>query len=878
MKLSRILTSISIATFLAILVYFLGFLFDAWRFAPYPPGNDAIPHLYKTKFVLEYWPDIRWDHHWAAGMPLFKWYPPFFFLLQAFVAAMTNLPIELVLVIFLAVSYWLLGVGVYVFTLEIVNKHGISVIAPTLLVSTPILWNLYVEGGLCTRIPAAAFFALSLATTARYIKHPSRSGIISSVICIATSILIHPAYGLPALMSCLLLGFLMIKGWKQKITSCLKIAISTVLLVAWFYLPFLIRLPPHRLAEPQSPMMTISHIFMLPSRGSDVAFNVVFIPLIAAVALLSLFFDRKTFTKSPLLRWTLVLLLLFPLLAQTFDDSIMMITLALYLLPFTCSLLGGLYDVLMPKKRFLPNVLTLFLVLIIVMAQVHTIGVDFVKKIQTPAVATPNPLDDISRKLTIPQEETAYRVAVAGIYADLGGWFNYKYNVPQTRDYYGQGILNPDWNGLFSIIYYKQENYNETNFFLDYWGVKWILARNDMVIPGTAVPHYQKFLAQERYYILTGQARATYDPKEIIYEFTYRNATSIFQVSNAPSLLVISDEVGYNDVFRALSFSDCDSRYVIPIRGSEYIDDYTLDELAQFDAVFLRAYKVRDSSKAWRLLEEYVNYGGGLVVETGYTPYVDTDQMAEPSPVKMAFKTEFGKEWHFTYVNTSVTTGIDFASFSPAVYGEYPWAVSVSKNETVRSWAKPIIWNAGHPIVAMGELGQGRVVWCGANLPFHTLSYENFWESLFLSRMIGWVTKSMGVQAKSVDYEASRPNPEKVTVTIFSKAEGFLFKECYFENWNVYMDSNKGRETLRIYKAGPDFMYVRIPLDASFPIRITFEYAVSWDEVTGFATSTLTLIVLITYAIGLPVGEPAKRARRKLGMFTVKVKNWWYKY
>jgi len=878
MRLSQLLALISITAFIAILVYFLGFLLDAWRFTPYPPGNDAIPHLYKTKFILEYWPNIRWDHQWAAGMPLFRWYPPFFFMLQALVAAVTHLPIELVLVIFLAVSYWLLGVGVYLFTLQFVNKRGLSVIAPALLVSTPILWNLYVEGGLCTRIPAAAFFALSLAATAKYIKHSSRIGLVSIVMCIAISILIHPAYGVPAIMSCLLLSFLMIEGWKQKIISCLKIAIPAVLLTGWFYLPFFVRLPPHRLAEPQSPVVTIAHIFMLPSRGSDVAFNIVFIPLIVVVVLLSLFFDRKTFTKNPLFKWTLVLLFLFPLLAQTFDDSIMMVTLALYLLPLTCSSLGRLYGFLMPNKRFLPSLLTSFLVFIIVIAQVHTTGVDLVKKIETPSIVIPNPLDDISRELTIPKEEPAYRVAVAGIYADLGGWFNYKYDVPQTRDYYGQGILNPDWNGLFSIVYYKQQDYNETNFFLDYWGVKWILARNDMLIPGTAIPHYQKFLAQERYYKLTGQARATYDPNEIIYEFTYRNATSIFRVSNVPSLLIISDEAGYSDVFRALAFSDYDSRYVIPVRGSEYIDDYALDELAQFDVVFLRAYKVHDSLKAWRLLEEYVNNGGGLVVETGYTPYVDTDQMAEPSPVKMAFKTEFGKEWHFTYVNTSITAGIDFASFSPAIYGEYPWGVSVSRNETVRSWAKPIVWNAGHPIIAMGELGQGRVVWCGMNLPFHTLSYENFQESHLLSRMIGWVTKSMGAQAKSVDYEVARPNPEKVTATIFSKAEGFLFKECYFEDWNAYMDSDKGRSTLRIYKAGPGFMYVHIPLDARFPVKITFEYAVSWDEMMGFGISTLTLIILVLYVIGLPVDEPAKRVRRKLGMFSVKVKNWWYKY
>jgi len=788
----------------------------------------------------------------------------------------TSLPVELILVIALSMSYWLIGLGIYLFTSEIVNDRSISTIAPTVLISTPILWNLYVEGGLCTRIPAAGFFALSLATTIRYINRPFRMRLLFSVLCISTSMLLHPAYGVPALISCTLLTLVMAEDWRQKITLSLKIMIPTLFLICWFYLPFIQPLPPHRLSEPFSLAVTITHIFKLPMRGSDVTFNPIFIPLTLALVMISLLYDRKILTENSLFKWVLAFLFLFPFLAQIFDDSITMISLALYLLPFGCLLLRRLYDVLLPQRKFLPSLITVCLISLILSTQVWATRVNVIEKIKNPVTKVPDALSEISDILTIPKKHFMYRVAVAGSYSDLGGWFNYKYDVPQTRDYYGQGILNPQWNGLFSIIYYTTGNYNETNFFLDYWGVKWILARSDENIPGTSIPHHQKFLTRQQYYQLNGQARAIYDPDEVIYEFTYRNATPILFVSNVPTLLILGDEIGYNDVFLAFAYSDYDSCHIIPIKGREYIDDYTLSQLSQFDAIILRGYKYHKQAEAWSLLENYVNEGGGLIIETGHSPDENASFISPPCPVEMTRKTNFGKEWHFTYVDSPVTDRINFTSFSPAVYGDYAWGVSASYNESVRPWAKTVLWNKGHPLVVIGDYGKGRVVWSGLNLPFHIINYKNYWESLFLSKMIDWAAQAPGKRTTTVDYTVNRPNPEKVIATISNEASGVLFKECYFKNWYAYLIDHEGkRQNLPIYKAGPYFMYVRVLSDIKFPIKIVFEYGMEWEEISGVIVSTITFIILVMYATGLPVDKPATFLVKKLKS-AQKVREWWY--
>jgi hypothetical protein len=54
---------------------------------------------------------------------------------------------------------------------------------------------------------------------------------------------------------------------------------------------------------------------------------------------------------------------------------------------------------------------------------------------------------------------------------------------------------------------------------------------------------------------------------------------------------------------------------------------------------------------------------------------------------------------------------------------------------------------------------------------------------------------------------------------------------------------------LDIYKAGPDFMYVFIPSDVTFPAELAFEYRGSQIEKMSYMISLLTLVTLIIYGL-----------------------------
>jgi len=541
-----------------------------------------------------------------------------------------------------------------------------------------------------------------------------------------------------------------------------------------------------------------------------------------------------------------------------------LILLTFYLLPFDGILLSQTFNRMRKHHKLAPTLLSATLICVIVVSSVMIIDANPDGKITGRIVLS---------NFRIPDREIMYR---AKVIVDWGGsWFNYRYDVPQTGHYYGLGTLNPDWDSWFQFVAGETENYNETNFLLEWWSVKWILSPDPKAI---SIPHeyshqWENFLSKPEYYEFTAKIGD-------VYQFNF-SATPIISATNTVTLLVLGSRwIDYSDVFRSLAFSDYDSRYVIPIRSCEYIDDHNLDELSRFDAIILYGYKYRDQAKAWRLLSEYVENGGGLIIETGYSPDINASHIPIPCPVDRTIKMDFGKEWHLSYVENSITKEIDFLSFSPAIYNSsgvlYPWGVSASYNESVRSWAEAVLWDGGHPLVVTGEYGKGRVVWSGLNLIHHAMVYKNSLESSFIAKMIQWVTKDKGIS--DVSYTVDRPHPEEVTLTVDSEAKGVLFKESYFKNWYAHLtDANGQKHSLRIYEAGPGFMYVYIPNDVRFPIKVVFNYCWTWDEVVGYLISTMTLIALVMYAVGLPVDKPAKKMANKLEKQAKRVKEWWYR-
>src|SRR5260370_42617826 len=66
---------------------------------------------------------------------------------------------------------------------------------------------------------------------------------------------------------------------------------------------------------------------------------------------------------------------------------------------------------------------------------------------------------------------------------------------------------------------------------------------------------------------------------------------------------------------------------------------------------------------------------------------------------------------------------------------------------------------------------------------------------------------------------------QQMTIAVDSQARGVLFKESWFARWHAYVN---GRP-VKVLRAGPGLMYVRLPQDPRFPATVQWRYEKSLD-------------------------------------------------
>jgi len=287
------------------------------------------------------------------------------------------------------------------------------------------------------------------------------------------------------------------------------------------------------------------------------------------------------------------------------------------------------------------------------------------------------------------------------------------------------------WSYLSYEKVWRREDNKETQFWLDWYGAKWIVDTTDtktLSVRAIALDNFsscEKFLRYPEYYEVVSQI-------DYYYEFKYLFATPIISPANATTILIVGNETTFEGFFMSLAPSNYNSRFVIPIQGSQYLDDYSLEMLQEFDAIYVNLLDdyYHDYTMVWAVLEEFVEEGGGLILGNGRPE----DFLPLPSPVSNIIATEYGNR-NFSYSNNPINDWVDFTSFSSPMVA--------SLNEYVRSpWSNSILWSNGNPVVVTAEYGMGRSVWVGLNLLEQESTGKNYYASFYLSRLIDWVSKN----------------------------------------------------------------------------------------------------------------------------------------
>jgi hypothetical protein len=449
---------------------------------------------------------------------------------------------------------------------------------------------------------------------------------------------------------------------------------------------------------------------------------------------------------------------------------------------------------------------------------------------------------------TFPREATAqhdYRVAAPIDWTS--DWINARYDVPQVRGYQNQpdphqirleeALKNPWWPSL------------EREFQLDWYGVRWVYAG-----PGQA--QFAPYEQQPRTF--TRLASTSVGPQFRVYR--YRRPGAILTARSTKTVLVLGDDSHYSTTLRAIAPAGENSKGTILIHGGPLIDSYSPRELAQFDAVLLYGGSARDPARAARLLAQYVHGGGGLVVDgaDGRGFVDDLAKRGAPVAVTATVPYQVRASWRMSPQPTAVVKGISFNAFSPPVYvRQGPWGVATAIR--LAPWAHWDLASGTGMVMASGRYGTGQAVWLGMNLPFHAAWFDNPVESRFLTRILATVARPR--KRADPQFAARFVNAERREVRVATGGTGVLFKERANNQWHATVN---GSET-RIYRAGPDMMYVPLGT-ARRPARIVFEYRAGTVERLGWTLSAAAVLALVGFGLGSPRRRRARltrlRARR----------------
>jgi len=930
-KASSLLGPVAIAALTPIWTFLVGY----WIY--YPVGADKYEHLTITKYILDNWPNSSWHYIWAAGNPFHLWYAPLMHHIMALFVYVTRFSIGFSLMFMALTAYCVVAVALYYSVLEITGSRLSSIMSSVLALSSPVFWA-YWQGGYYPRTLSLMFLSLATLLVIRYVKNTrSNTLYFLSVLVAAASIQSHLGALILTPLSILFVVFLCVRGLRSRIAFALKLLLPSFLISGHYLIPFI-------LSGPTSHIRWIGRFgmnyqdFFLPSIWMWNPSPVLFVPL--AICLI-IPFVRRSFIRTDSHRWRLVaafglmsavMLFLGTALFFGYEANVDMVLppgliftafhTFYYFLFLICGAIVGLGvaskrvvtgELARPITRFRLRASAILMLIVVTASLMTNLILDkrltaWVRWSPYPFVMphpillniepgrvspqwqlstsvdilrpSPDPaLEVVQQLMKGNEDERMYRFGT--IDAGVAGWFNYLYSVPQTRDYELTVIVYPNWRAwLDTAVWARVNNYEETNYLLDWYAVKWFIAAPVEIRIGTKVTlgpsNYEKFLSRPRDYrvvAVSGDNR--------VYGFTYKHSTPIASATNTPTLLIVGKEgVAYEEVFRTIAHLGYGSHYIIPVRGRAYIDDYTLEELSGFDAIVLYKYQYHNQAKAWSLLDKYVKGGGGLLIETTNSPDESASLIPSPSPVEATKKTDFGEKWHFSFIEHEVTREIDFSSFSPAIYNETgvltPWGVSASYNSSVRTWARTVLWDQGFPVVAAGRLDKGFVVWSGLNLFARVASYRNLVESLFLSKVIDWISMAPAKRTVKVDYEAQQVTAERIRVSIRSPSAGVLLKESCFENWRAYLLDARGmRRDLPILRAGPDFMFVQVRSSDVLPIQIFFEYGRSWEEWLGYSTSAISFTVLLILCLRPSTFSRLGHLQMRLGKFKKRLDEWW---
>lgn len=291
---------------------------------------------------------------------------------------------------------------------------------------------------------------------------------------------------------------------------------------------------------------------------------------------------------------------------------------------------------------------------------------------------------------------------------------------------------------------------------------------------------------------------------------------NIYSLDSKTNVLVIGNnsKQAYKQIFQLATQGVIPYDTALLFEGNGQIDSYKQEELNKFKLIILHGYSYKNRNKAYAMLKNFLDSGGNIYMDTGWQ-YVSADwgkdtgmDMPDWFPVKKIRWGNAGNSWSNAVVDEQLVSDVDPWKFNPLTWGDTAWGLSYA-NESELS-GNPLISINEKVIAAYKEVGLGKIIWTGFNLPAHSLNPENESEIDFSSQIIGYLLPK--TEAKNYDKFSLNRIPDKITLKFnnsLSDQSTFYFKEAFHPYWKARIIGTDGsKKNLTVYNTGPRFMGV----------------------------------------------------------------------
>jgi len=494
--------------------------------------------------------------------------------------------------------------------------------------------------------------------------------------------------------------------------------------------------------------------------------------------------------------------------------------------------------------------------------------------------------------------------------ATLNIWWSSVFKMPLARGYLDGTPKGPDaenyagWQYWQNITLLKNEAIerwglteeqasNQSKFLLDWHSIRYVEG-----YPLTERPYaapLSSYIAEDKNLFIRDEIILVFRPEKFFqiegrgwnipdhnqelkyYEVKKEAVSPIYNVTNAPAVLVVGDRIAQDVMMRDLAFLNLNSRKAIIIQWNKPIDSLPVAEIKNFDLIILYRYKYNKSVKAFGNLEKYVKGGGNLFIDTGTEQKESTSlKLPELFPFEQSERKPLGNNWDFKIEEDSITQGINFENFSEPIFDDQGWSFAYPASG-LRYGAKVLVSNHGKPVLASYNLGKGKVVWSGMNFAGHVQRFKNQEEiNLFKNILFYFMDFS---KDKNLEASFERPTSEKAIIR-GANAKGILFKEANYPSWDATVKSNKGSKKVNIYRAGPmvyGYMYAFVPESMRGEnFEAIFEYHGEMVYKLAYFISFLSIIFVLDHL--LAGGKLSRHVSHKgKHVLSTSLGKWWGK-